>query len=337
MKVNDIRDFRRYLADSLGLDLHVQNSSITNKLPYFLNQKYDFAETEILGEKFILMRLKSTVGMTPASLKKHWAQVRSKQDENVLLILPATSSYDRRRYVEYKIPFVVPGNQCYMPQLGIDLREHFKRIVESDSKPFTPSAQTLLLHLLYTHRSSNDQDHWTATELAQLLGYSNMTISRAIDELEKMAFLSAIKSGRNRIVSLEADSRELWKESKEMMQSPVSSKERIHTSLVKDQSWPLAGLSALAELSMLSSPRMEVRAMSYSGWQEVEMPYVWLGSDFDEREENEFMEIEKWRYDPTQFQQGQIVDILSLYLSLKDHSDERVQIALEEALEEFGW
>ncbi|MDA1069668.1 MAG: HTH domain-containing protein [Verrucomicrobia bacterium] len=335
--MNDIRDFKRYLSDSLGLDLDIRKSSLANKLPHFLNQNYDFGETQILGEAFVLMRLKSTVGMTPASLKKHWAQVRAKQEKNVLLILPATSSYDRRRYIEYKIPFVVPGNQCYLPQLGIDLREHFKRIVESGSKPITPSAQFLLLHLLYVGRNSNDQDHWTASELAQLLGYSNMTITRAIDELEKMAFLSANKSGRTRIVSLDADFRELWKEAKDMMQSPVSSRKRIHTSLVKDQSWPLAGLSALAEQSMLSGPKMVVRATSHSGWLEVENRYIWLSSDFDDREETEFMEIEKWRYDPKLFQKDERVDILSLYLSLKDHSDERVQMALEEALEESGW
>lgn len=42
------------------------------------------------------------------------------------------------------------------------------------------------------------------------------------------------------------------------------------------------------------------------------------------------MEIEMWKYDPELFAWEGVVDPLSLYLSLKNTKDERVEMALEQ-------
>ncbi|GEM_PF-3944963 len=42
------------------------------------------------------------------------------------------------------------------------------------------------------------------------------------------------------------------------------------------------------------------------------------------------MEIEIWKYDPELFAREGVVDPLSLYMSLKDTKDERVEMALEQ-------
>lgn len=44
------------------------------------------------------------------------------------------------------------------------------------------------------------------------------------------------------------------------------------------------------------------------------------------------MELELWDYDPGQFSDTSHVDLLSLYASLKEETDERVLQALEEVL-----
>ena len=48
-------------------------------------------------------------------------------------------------------------------------------------------------------------------------------------------------------------------------------------------------------------------------------------------------EIELWKYAPAHFAQDGTVDRLSLYLSLKDSADERVQSALDVLLGEMEW
>jgi len=49
------------------------------------------------------------------------------------------------------------------------------------------------------------------------------------------------------------------------------------------------------------------------------------------------MIVETWTYAPDTLSTGPTVDVLSLYLSLRDNQDERVEAALEEAMEALKW
>ena len=47
--------------------------------------------------------------------------------------------------------------------------------------------------------------------------------------------------------------------------------------------------------------------------------------------------MQVWKYDPCMFMNDGRVDTVSLYLSLKDSPNERVQAALKEMLENEKW
>ena len=50
------------------------------------------------------------------------------------------------------------------------------------------------------------------------------------------------------------------------------------------------------------------------------------------------MEIEIWKYDPELLARKGVVDPLSLYMSMKNTKDERVEMmALDTLLEKFQW
>jgi len=51
----------------------------------------------------------------------------------------------------------------------------------------------------------------------------------------------------------------------------------------------------------------------------------------------EQLELETWSYDPRQLSAGPAVDRLSLYLSLEDRRDERVEQAADMLLEDMKW
>jgi Tfp pilus assembly protein PilO len=48
-------------------------------------------------------------------------------------------------------------------------------------------------------------------------------------------------------------------------------------------------------------------------------------------------EIQVWSYDPKLFAVAGVVDRLSLFLSLRDEKDERVEAALEQMMKEMPW
>lgn len=85
---------------------------------------------------------------------------------------------------------------------------------------------------------------------------------------------------------------------------------------------------------MLTPPAYTTCALSREEWktphqrsQTIEVPT----GDPDARE------IEVWSYPPALFAENEIVDPLSLYLSLKGDTDERTQSALHEMMRKFGW
>jgi hypothetical protein len=49
------------------------------------------------------------------------------------------------------------------------------------------------------------------------------------------------------------------------------------------------------------------------------------------------IEVQVWRYKPSMKDKSQTVDPLSLWLSMRDTADDRIQIALDEVEENFVW
>ena len=90
----------------------------------------------------------------------------------------------------------------------------------------------------------------------------------------------------------------------------------------------------MALYTLLSEPRVPVLAFSMDEWKRRTQ---------DEKiteltcPEPESYEIEIWKYSPAYFAQAGTVDRLSLYLSLRDNPDERVQSATETLLGGMGW
>ncbi|HEX2924359.1 MAG TPA: hypothetical protein VHS28_10060, partial [Chloroflexota bacterium] len=83
----------------------------------------------------------------PGVVERQLDQVRSRIGMEVVYVRLAITSYNRKRLIERKIPFIVPGNQMYLPPLGLDLREHLRRL-RGKRHLFSPATQVMVLHLL---------------------------------------------------------------------------------------------------------------------------------------------------------------------------------------------
>jgi DNA-binding MarR family transcriptional regulator len=254
--------------------------------------------------------------------------VQKKWNGEVIYIASTVSAYNRKRLIEQKVPFVVPGNQLYLPMLGIDFREHFKKI---RSKPMTisPATQVVLLYELLL----GNENVYTPSGLAKRLGYAPMTLTRTFDELELAGLGEVAMEGKERILRFTEKGKNLWGKAREFLRSPV--KKRIWIEKPRD-TWRdvQAGLTALAHYSMLSEPQRPVYAISQEDWKTAKQ----LGNFLELPEaESGAYEIEVWSYSPRRFADNNVVDRLSLYLSLQKNTDERVEAALEEMLRAMEW
>jgi DNA-binding MarR family transcriptional regulator len=323
-----IHQLEQYLRETIGITVVAHPWAESSGLPQYLRERYRFFRMDVLGTECVLMADIGEEEQTPAVIGKHLDQVRSRGQFDAVYVRHAVTSYNRKRLIEQKVPFIVPGNQMYLPILGIDLREHLKRLREK--KPvFSPSTQALILHILWRKETGAV----TPAEIAHRLGYSPMTMTRAFDELETTGIGEHSVLGKERHLCFVETGKPLWEKVLPYLNTPVRKRLYVASSMQTGKG-SLAGQSALARYTMLAEPKIPVIAFSADEWK------VRLQQDKILKltlPEPGGFEIELWKYAPAQFAKEGRVDCLSLYLSLKDNTDERVQSALDALLGGMGW
>jgi hypothetical protein len=297
-------------------------------LPHLLKETYEFSEMELLGARCLLMLDLREEEQAPATIRKHIGLAQAQWDNEIVFVCPKLTAYNRKRLVQHKVPFIVPGNQMYLPMWGIDFREHFRRLREAP-ETLSPSAQVLFIHALL-HAGENVL---TPRGAASSLGYSAMTMTRAFNELAVTHLVEVSPSGKERHLRLAATPRDVWTKAQPLLRTPV--KKRICTERTRvAPGGHTAGLAALAEYTMLAPPPRSTVALSQKRWLALRQETQFV--EVPEQDANA-LEIEVWSYSPAQFADGDLVDPLSLYLSLRDTNDERVEASLEELMEQVKW
>jgi len=320
--------FQLYMKETLDIAAQPKKWIAAEKLPFYLQNIYVFFKVSILDTPCLAMAAKDEVEQTPATIHKHILMVQKKWDHEIIYVHPKVSSYNRKRLIEHKVPFVVPGNQMYLPFLGIDLREHFKKIRNSDPQ-CSPSTQTVVLYALL-HDTGNG---FTPKMLAGPLGYTPMTMTRAFDELQAAGLGEITMEGRERVLRFDRNKKDLWENARKFLRNPV--KKRLWVkSFINEPLGVKAGLTALAHYSALAEPANPVFAMTGKKWKKIKNRN---GVKELTIAEPDAFELEIWSYSPRLLEIGNVVDRFSLYLSLQAKNDERVESALEKMMEQITW
>ena len=320
--------FERYLKETLDISVQPKKWKTAEKLPFFLRNLYTFFEVTILGASCLAMAAKDETEQTPAIIRKHVLQVQKKWHHEVIYVQQKVTAYNRKRLIEHKLPFVIPGNQTYLPFLGIDLREHFKKIRNTEPR-WSPSTQVVVLYALL----HDGESRFTPKKLANRLGYTVMTMSRALDELEGAGLGQIAREGRERVLRFDRNKKELWENALETLRSPVKKRLWVKHSLNKPLGMK-AGLSALAYYSALAEPANLVFALEGKKWKEIKSNKNIRVLDIAEPYA---CELEIWSYPSELFAKDGVVDRFSIYLSMQANDDERVESALEEMMEKVAW
>lgn len=321
---------RAYLYDTLGVRPTIDAWKGVDQLPYFIHDAFEFRMARILDHRVLLAFAKQPGRSTVARIRGQMDLVQSIAQCLVAYVRPTLASYERKRLIADKVPFIVPGNQMYLPDLGIDLREYFRRSASDERRTLSPATQAILITALLR---IDVWERWAPTDIAAELGYSAMTLSRAVNELVGADIATTETSAGKRWMLMGRTKAETWEHARPILKSPV--KKLVWTLPVRAHmpvGIRVAGVSALARLSSIAEPAERTFALVDAAWRVV-------SRDFDVLPEPEAacFEWQIWRYSPELQQPGEIVDPLSLTLSLDGNADDRVQLALDELREHFPW
>lgn len=337
----DLREAaKRYLESTLGVGVD-QQAAVGLKMPFFLSEAYTFVRLILLiGENtqrtqlpILLILPMEDRYIGAVALRKHISQIQKATSDTVLYASRSLSSAERRSLITHQINFIQPGYQMFIPELAMDLREHVRnRRHAGELVALLPAAQAMLLGCLYN--GWNDGANYTSTAIMGNLKYSRVTLSKVVDQLLKTRIVQPTgRDGSGNLYSFAGSPAEVFEIARTVLRTPVKRKVCIDRTLDLGNGVFLAGESALAEYTMLAGPATPVYGMTRKCFDErVEANVFQVAHSVDET----FAQVEVWSYASLEHRENR-ADEASLLLSLDNHPDERVQLALDELKGRTRW
>lgn len=324
-------ELKTYLATTLDFcpEIRPVAKGSLDPLPLYLTNEFEIWRLNLLGEEVLVALADSPRKLNLARLVKQRESIQTKLGATVVLVLPQLRSYERRRLIQKRVPFIVPHRQMYLPMLLTDLRETFAPRIEGEIKTMSWVAQVVLLR----HLLSRDVTECPLAHIAEMLGYTPMAISQAVDELVSLDLCERIRLGREKRIRFRAASPELWRSALSHLRTPVKKVILARELDARNKTAPRAGLTALSERTNIVSSTVLTIAWSESEFREAMFGNAPEIAEFDEDAQ---AIIEIWAYSPRSLTTGATVDPLSLFLCLRDDPDERIQAALEQLIEEIA-
>lgn len=321
-----------YVAETMHATLELSPWPGAQALPPYLRNSYRILQGHVGGRRVLWLFTRDE--LTPAAIEKHASSLAERWPEAQVVVFERLPSYVRRRLIERGIAFVVPGTQLYLPDFGVDFRSRVRQSAEVRDT-LRPSAQAMLLYLLL--RDMDSAIPRSASALAPVLGQTLMTASRAVAELDSHGLVSTHKEGRTKEVRLSRGRRATWDAAQDVLRTPVKRRLAVGEDRVAEHGLLLAGLSALSHRSMLAEPSARTYAVFHNTAKSLESDVTVTSPSLAVADEPGMAVVEVWTYDPRPLAVANIVDPLSLHLSLREDEDERVEGALRQMMEEFSW
>lgn len=295
-------------------------------LPIFMTMRH-IRMVELNGMSFALVDLSKESEFTVAAMKKQQKKYEEVMQCPVAYEIEIDSVSMRNAMVKNGIAFInLPGN-VYLPFLGIVLQDVYKKqFVKADK--MMPATQMVFLELYYM----DDGESVLKSEVAKKLNLTKTTITRCTAQLEQMGLITQNKSGVEIWVMRKGTRKEYYRNAQKYLINPVQKTITVSREEIKEYGLE-AGESALSKKTELNPPNIEELAI-YKGAEIIEQLEL---RDSRYEEHSKCARLQLWKYDPSHFAKNGIVDSISLACTFKDNEDERIEMCIEELLEENRW
>ena len=316
-----MKKFLEYINILLGFDIEIKRvgNGALKSLPIYITDSINIYQTEMWGINVALFKVKNDNNFTPDQLLRIMDIGQNALDMKVVFVFYTIKAYNRQRLIAKAVNFVALDKQVFIPSLMIDLHDMYKTEPVEIKKPTVIAQQIVLYHL-----QKQLLNGCTNKDVSEIFGTTYITANRAIKSLLEFDIIY-LTDEKERRVEFIYKGRELWDKVEPLLDSPISkilyTDERIEKSI-------MTHINALAHYTMINADTNSQFAVS-----KYELKKLKLKTD---KECGENM-LEVWTYDPKLLSSDDCVDRLSLYLSLKDNSDERIQMEMDRLINEMKW
>lgn len=313
---------KEFIEQVLHQKIELQIYNPPDSFPLILKGMFIFYQMTISGNTCLIAEEKEALSFS--EIKKQKGIIEQLTDQYCVFYFKNRNYYAREKMLEEGISFIWENGDIYLPFLGMFLQKNSSlRTIHNGEISFL--TQKLLLTALY-----EDWNQVTLTDAANKLGVSKMSITRVFDEIEEHNLPVIRKKGRCRMYFSPGDKKETWALMEPLMRNPLL-KEYF---LEKDLPDPLikSGISGLSEFSMLGDNSYPTYAVT-----KYEMKEKGIEQKRQiPKGERPGCIVQKLGY-CIPFREGTVIDPLTISLLLKEEEDPRIEMAVEEMLEEYVW
>lgn len=320
------KEVASYIELNFGGTVYLEKTVIEEKLPVYLSNKYDFKRMIYFEKEFLLIDCSRDSELSIITLEKHLKKIVdiNENKKEFILIFNDMTKYMRNKLLEKGLSFVIPGKQIFLPNLGRIFSE--KRLTRygtklNSIKKISPTTEALLIEMMCSNKFPNNR-----SELARKLDVSEMSISRAIKEIDNNDDL--LYDG---MIDIDEFTKKIMENAKQIFSDPILKKIYVKRESISNELWDklsISGESALSKETMLIKPKIDVYGITNKKWKEFkseveEVPF----------EDRGVCIVELWKYQlPIK---NDSVHPLALYIIFMLDNDERIQKEIEILLEHY--
>ena len=316
------------LKKSFGINFKIKEIGAIKGLPVYMVAGRCFYILKTDNIEFLAVKLSSADKFGSVALEKQMQKYSEITGKDVVFVFDRITSFQRDSLISHKINFIVPEKQIYIPFLGVHLRNQFQNKKLISSEKMMPATQCLFLYLLY----NSNHKGIIKSQAADALHLTRTSITRASDQLANMSLISQQSNGKEVLMFPEAFDKSLYENAKPYLINPVQK-----SMIIKQSDLPecavYSGETALGRKTMLNAPKIDVYAISKNN----ELIKNLKTYDLQWCDSENLAVLQLWKYDPLLFSREDCADVVSLAESFKDNADERIEEAIEQYMEEYGW
>lgn len=293
------------------------------KIPQALSAAYKYLTVEIFNRIFLVAATPEWVsGQRPTIIERQYQALCTSTQLPVILLYGSMPAYIFQRCTQRNINIMVGEKRIFLPTLFF-MTESVNLRASQPTKKVPPMAQLMILYHLQRERL----DGLTTRELTVKLQTSYATINRALRWLKDMDFIT-LHGDKEKTISFAHNGQQLWDAAQPLLESPIE--KTVRTNSI---SWvPGALTTGCGVLGITGENNEPLNCVALSS-----ATYSVLKHNIVDAGEFGETAIEIWRYDPRLLSDIGTVDILSLYLSLRDTASPVVKEELNALMDTLAW
>lgn len=316
--INRTSEYIRFMSNE-DVCLVPIDKDLFGVIPMSITQCYTLYKGMLFEKEIIFAFASDNNQHTPVQMKKELTLLENKTRCLSVLVIEKAMSYNVKRFIDQRINFIIPQKQMFIPSLLIDLKK--TKTINTDIKETMPGlAQCMLLY----HIQVGSIDGMKSEDIQALFDVSYATVNRALRWLKKNGLIM-LEGKKTKEIRFFYSNKELWDTALPLFNSPVE--KVVYTDDTIEPAIE-SGINALSEYTMINSEKSHCYALTR---EDLKTKDITINNYLGENK------IEIWRYSPFFLTEGHYVDKLSLYLSLINNNDERIQIELENLINDIKW